>query len=102
MSVPTAQVLAFFRSNPAVTEPDLQFYLFPYGSMLKNGKRVIPKRNLVTILVNLNFPKSGGWLELRTGDPFTPVAIHPRLLGHPDDVEALLGGLDWVRRMAAT
>ncbi|HEY0422387.1 MAG TPA: GMC family oxidoreductase N-terminal domain-containing protein [Rhodopila sp.] len=102
MSVPTAQALAFFRSTPDMAEPDLQFHLFPYGSTLKNGKRVIPNRNLATILVNLNFPKSRGWLELRTADPATPVAIHPRLLEHPDDIETLLHGLAWVRRMAAT
>jgi choline dehydrogenase len=76
--------------------------LFPYGSTLKDGKREIPNRNLATILVNLNFPKSRGWLELRTADPATSVAIHPRLLDHSDDVETLLHGLDWVRRMAAT
>jgi choline dehydrogenase len=102
VSVPTAQALAFFRSMPDAAEPDLQFHLFPYGSTLKGGKRVIPRRDLVTILVNANHPKSRGWLELRSADPATPVAIHPRLLGHEEDVEALLRGLGWVRRMAAT
>jgi choline dehydrogenase len=103
VSVPTAQALAFFRSTPEAAEPDLQFHIFPYGSTIgRGGKRVIPQRNLVTILLNANFPKSRGWLELRSADPAAPVAIHPRLLDHAEDVETLLRGLDWVRRMAAT
>ncbi|QCI63833.1 GMC family oxidoreductase [Phreatobacter stygius] len=102
MSVPTAQVLAFFRSSPAEPEPDLQFHLFPFGSILRGGKRVIPKQNLATILVNANYPKSRGWLELRSKDPLEPIAIHPRLLDHPDDLAAVMRGLAWVRKMAST
>lgn len=100
--IPTAQVLAFLRSHPGAAEPDLQFHLFPYGSTLQNGKRIIPKRNLATILVNVNHPRSRGRLALRSADPSAPIAIHPRLLDDEQDLETLLRGLDWVRRMAAT
>lgn len=100
--VPTAQVLAFLRSHDAAPEPDLQFHLFPYGSMLKGGKRVIPRMNLTTILMNANHPRSRGWLSLRSADPAEPIAIHPRLLEDEHDVETLLRGLGWVRRMATT
>lgn len=100
--VPTAQVLAFFRSQAEAAEPDLQFHLFPYGSTLKDGKRVIPRDNLVTILMNANHPRSRGHLALRSADPAAPIAIHPRLLDDPEDIETLLRGLDWVRRVAAT
>ncbi len=103
VSVPTAQALAFFRSTPEAAEPDLQFHIFPYGSTIgRGGKRVIPRRNLATILMNANFPRSRGWLDLRSADPAAPIAIHPRLLEHEDDVAVLLHGLDWVRRMAST
>ncbi|NMJ39863.1 choline dehydrogenase [Roseomonas sp. JC162] len=100
--VPTAQVLAFLRSHPEAAEPDLQFHLFPYGSVLKDGKRIIPRRNLATILVNVNHPRSRGRLALRSADPAAPIAIHPRLLDDDQDVETLLRGLGWVRRMATT
>ncbi|HWX48489.1 MAG TPA: GMC family oxidoreductase N-terminal domain-containing protein [Roseomonas sp.] len=99
--VPTAQVLAFLRSQAEAEEPDLQFHLFPYGSTLKDGKRVIPRSNLVTILVNVNHPRSRGWLALRSADPAEPIAIHPRLLGEEEDVETLLRGLGWTRRIAS-
>lgn len=102
MSVPTAQVLAFLKSGPDADEPDLQFHLFPFGSLVRDGRRKIPKRNLVTILVNANYPKGTGWLELRSADPSDPIAIHPRLLEHPDDLAAVMTGLDWVRKMTTT
>jgi choline dehydrogenase len=102
LSVPTAQVLAFLRSTQDQAAPDLQFHLFPFGYFSDNGRLHVPSRNLVTILANVNYPKSTGRLELRSSDPRTPLAIHPRLLDHPDDLECVLRGLDWIRRLAAT
>ena len=101
LSVPTAQVLAFFKSSADQVSSDLQFHLFPFGSFIRDGKREIPDRNLVTILVNASYPKSKGWLELKSRDPFTPIAIHPRLLDHQDDFETVLRGLDWMRKIAS-
>ncbi|TPL46687.1 choline dehydrogenase [Mesorhizobium sp. B2-4-2] len=102
LSVPTAQVLAFLKSTPDREIPDLQFHLFPFGYFNDNGRLHVPTRNLVTILANVNYPKSTGHLELRSSDPRQPVAIYPRLLDHPDDVACVLRGLDWIRRLAST
>jgi choline dehydrogenase len=102
MSVPTSQVLAFLKSTSSVAEPDLQFNLFPFGRTRENGKVRIPNRNLATILVNINYPKSTGHLELCSSDPTAPVQIYPRLLDHPDDVDGVLKALDWARKIAAT
>jgi choline dehydrogenase len=102
LSVPTAQVLAFLKSTPDQEMPDLQFHLFPFGYFSNNGRLHVPTRNLVTILANVNYPKSKGHLELRSSDPRTPVAIYPRLLDHPDDLDCVLRGLDWIRRLAST
>lgn len=102
MSVPTAQILAFLKSTPGLDEADLQFHLFPFGWTREKGRIKVPNRNLVTILVNINHPKSTGHLELRSADPLAPVRIHPRLLDHPDDMAGVLRGLDWVRTIAAT
>jgi len=102
MSVPTAQVIAFIKSHKELQEPDLQFHLFPFGLAQTNGKLQVPNRDLVTILMNINHPKSVGHLELKSKNPHEPVAIYPKLLDHPDDVEGLLRGLDWVRKLAST
>lgn len=102
LSVPTAQVLAFTKSMPSLPESDLQFHLFPMGWFKKDGKFTVPNRNLVTILVNINHPRSMGHLELRSADPADPVRIYPRLLDHPDDLEGVRRGLGWVRKIAST
>ncbi len=102
MSVPTAQVIAFIRSHPELDEPDLQFHLFPFGLAQTKGKLQVPNKDLVTILMNINHPKSVGHIELRSKDPRTPMAIFPRLLDHPDDLQGLFRGLDWVRKLAST
>jgi len=101
LSVPTAQVLAFLRSTADRDAPDLQFHLFPFGYFRENGRLKVPVRKLVTILANVNYPKSKGHLALKSSNPRDPVAIHPRLLDHPDDLEGVLRGLDWIRRLAA-
>ncbi len=101
MSVPTAQVIAFIKSHPDLEHTDLQFHLFPFGLEQTKTKLNVPKQDLVTILMNINHSKSKGHLELRSADPREKVAIYPRMLDHPDDVESLLRGIDWIRRIAA-
>ena len=102
LSAPAGQALAFCRSHADAPEPDLQMIFFAYGSKLQGTRRVIPRRNLVTILVNVNYAASRGHLSLRNADPATPVAIHPQLLSHPSDLETLLRGMAVLRRVALT
>ncbi|SIT56064.1 Choline dehydrogenase, a flavoprotein [Mesorhizobium prunaredense] len=97
-----AQVIAFLKSTPDQKVPDLQFHLLPFGFFMKNGRRHVPRRNLVTIYANVNHAKSKGHVALRSNNPRDPIAIYPRLLDHPDDLKGVLLGLDWVRRLAST
>lgn len=101
MSVPTAQLIAFIKSRPELEYTDLQFHLFPFGLAQTKTKLEVPKADLVTILMNINHSKSVGHLELRSGDPRDKVAIFPRMLDHPDDVETLLAGIAWIRKICA-
>lgn len=102
LSVPTAQVLAFLKSTPDQEAPDLQFHLFPFGYFRKDGRLKVPTRNLVTLLANVNYPKSKGHLALKSANPRDPIAIYPRLLDHQDDLDTVLRGLSWIRRLATT
>lgn len=101
MSVPTAQIIAFIKSTPELDYTDLQFHLFPFGLVQTKTKLEVPTQDLVTILMNINHSKSVGHLELRSGDPRDKVAIYPRMLDHPDDVETLLKGIGWIRKIAS-
>jgi choline dehydrogenase len=102
LSAPAAQALAFCRSQPGAPEPDLQLLFFAYGAMLQGTRRVIPRRNLVTLLLNVTHPASRGYLSLRDGNPASPIAIHPQMLSHEEDLEKLLRGLAILRRVALT
>ncbi|RWI99851.1 GMC family oxidoreductase N-terminal domain-containing protein [Mesorhizobium sp.] len=97
-----AQVIAFLKSTPDEEVPDLQFHLLPFGFSMKNGRRHVPARNLVSIYANVNHAKSKGHLLLRSNNPRDPIAIYPRLLAHPDDLKRVLLAVDWVRRVAST
>ncbi len=97
MGTPSSQLIGFFRSRPELKHTDMQFLLFAYGSFMRNGKRVFPKRNLVTILINANYPKSRGHLELASANPADPIRIFPRYLDDPADYEAMRYSLKWVR-----
>jgi choline dehydrogenase len=53
-------------------------------------------------MTNVNYPRSRGHLELKSADFRDRIAIHPNMLGHDDDLQALLRGLSWVRKIAST
>ena len=48
------------------------------------------------------WPASRGHLQLRSADPEAPPLIVPNSLGAPQDLEALVDGALWLRRLAAT
>ena len=96
-STQVAQVLGFCKSHESRDHADIQILLFAYGSSFKNGKRIIPKRNLVTVLLNACYAKSRGFLRLRSADPLSSIEIHPELLSSPDDIQTLIDGMSTLR-----
>lgn len=101
-SSPAAQAMMFCRSHPDLTDPDLQMLFFAYGSKFVGTRRIIPRQNLVTILLCVNHAASRGYLSLRDNDPASPIAIHPEMLSHQDDLDTLLRGLTMLRRIIST
>lgn len=53
-------------------------------------------------LVVLLHPKSRGTIQLQSSDPFDPPLIDPNYLDHPDDIKALLKGINHVLKLAET
>lgn len=101
LSAPAGQVLGFCRSTPTVAKPDLQILFFAYGSVIVGTKRVIPPRNLATLLLNVSYAKSRGYVALRDKGLGTPI-IQPNMLSDPADLEALVAGLQLLRRISKT
>ena len=99
VGAPSAQAIGFFsRDGANGPRPDLQITLFPFANSVDaKGRAVLPNTRSMSAAVNLNYPKSRGFLRLRRGNPAGQIEIHPRLLEHEDDVRCLLDGMDRAR-----
>ena len=104
VGAPSAQAIGFFsRNGEATSRPDLQITLFPFANGVNaKGRAVLPNTRSMAVAVNLNYPKSRGFLRLRQGDPEGQIEIHPRLLEHEEDVACLLDGMDRARDIIAS
>lgn len=96
----SAEAVGFFRSGPDVGNPDLQVTFFPYASEFNAaGRAVLKPKSLISVGVNLNYPRSRSYVTIRSGDPADPVEIHYRLFEDEADLETLVRGLDIMRRV---
>lgn len=103
VGAPSAEAIGFFSCGERKRKPDLQLTLFPFANTVNaRGRAVLPNRRLMNIAVNLNYPESRGHLALRRGDPAGQIEIHPRLLESRKDVDTLLDGMDFARRILAS
>ncbi len=96
----------FFRSRPGLGRPDIQLYFSPltYERMLPGKRRIMnpdPFPGFITSVSPCR-PKSRGTIEIRSGDWRAPPVIQPNCLSNDDDVEELLRGGRFLRRLAAT
>ncbi|MEM6335747.1 MAG: GMC family oxidoreductase N-terminal domain-containing protein [Bacteroidota bacterium] len=82
----------FCKSDTSLGTPDLQpvFPHVPY-TMPEFGP---PPAHAFTLLPGLVQPKARGNVKLQSADPDMPLAIDPNLLGHEDDVRALVRGVE--------
>ncbi|WP_427921312.1 GMC family oxidoreductase [Streptomyces sp. cg40] len=87
-----AEAVAFLRSDPALTAPDLEFVWMLVPS-LEPGQA--PRTHGVTLGVVLLRPRSHGTLRLASADPAAHPVIDPRYLSDPDgaDLRVLTEGL---------
>jgi choline dehydrogenase len=96
----SAEAVGFFRSRPDVANPDLQVTFFPYASEFNAaGRAVLKPKSLVSVGVNLNYPKSRSHVGIRSANPADPVEIHYRLFDVRDDLDTLVCGLGIMRSM---
>jgi choline dehydrogenase len=96
----------FFRSRPESPRPDIQLYFSPltYEKSLP-GKRALTRTDPFsgfTTSVSPCRPTSRGHLEIKSSDPHAAPAIHPNYLATNHDVEELLAGAHFLRKLAAT
>jgi choline dehydrogenase len=96
----------FFRSRPDSEYPDIQLYFSPltYEKALP-GKRALTRTDPFsgfTTSVSPCRPTSRGHLEVKSSNPREAPLIHPNYLATNHDVEELLAGARFLRKLAAT
>jgi choline dehydrogenase len=95
-----AEALAFVRSRPGLPAPDLEFHCGP-AYFNDNGFDEYDG-HAFTLAPVLLTPRSRGTIRLRSSDPLAKPAIRGTHLTEPDDVAALVAGVELARRIAGT
>jgi choline dehydrogenase len=96
----------FFRARPDSARPDVQLYFSPltYEKAVP-GRRALTRTDPFpgfTTSVSPCRPTSRGHVEIRSAHPKDAPTIHPNYLATDHDVEELLAGARFLRRLAAT
>ena len=100
------QAGGFFRSRPGLDRPNIQLYFSPL-SYLKAPPGTRPLMNpdpyaAFNMSISPCRPTSRGFLRLRSADAGDRPEIHPAYLATDHDVQEVLEGLRFLRRLAAT
>jgi choline dehydrogenase len=106
LSLSVNQGGGFVRSMPAAAQPDLQLYFSPLSyTRAAQGKRALMSPDpFPGFLLSAQpcWPASRGHVQLRSADPDAAPLIVPNSLSAPQDLDALVEGSRWLRRLAAT
>jgi choline dehydrogenase len=84
--------IAMLRSRPDLPDPDVKLSFSPM--CFDVARRTPHTRAGISIFANVASPRSRGEIRLRSTDPADAPVIDHRILGDPDDVAALVAGLE--------
>jgi choline dehydrogenase len=95
-----AEATFFWKSDPSLDTPDLQPFQIevPYASEV-TGPQFNPPAGSWSISPGLVRPKSRGRVTLASGNPSDMAIVDGGFLTHPDDVKALLRGIELCREI---
>lgn len=94
----------FVRTRPGLTRPNLQLFFSPV-SYTKAPPRMRPLMNpdpFSGFLTGMQptRPTSRGYIEIRSADPSAAPAIHPNYLSTDFDIQEMIEGMHFLRRLA--
>ncbi|HEY3654403.1 MAG TPA: GMC family oxidoreductase N-terminal domain-containing protein [Steroidobacteraceae bacterium] len=97
-----APVGGFFRSTAYSVRPDTQLFAIPALPGTSRGfLGALPDRHGFALLINQGRPYSRGSVVLRSAEADAAPVIDPCYLSDPRDLEALVGGAERLRAVAA-
>jgi choline dehydrogenase len=99
MTMIPVEAMAYLRTKPELAFPDVKLSL---GLMMFDAAKGGPSdRPGMVVFQNVAKPKSRGEVRLRSADPRDKPVIAPQLMGHPDDLAAMIAGARMVREIFA-
>ncbi len=97
MTMIPVEAMAYLRSQPDLALPDIKL---SFGLMMHDRSTGKPHRKPgVVVYANVAKPKSRGEIRLRSASNSDKPVIDHRLLGHPDDMAALVRGVKQVQEL---
>ena len=106
LSLSVNQAGGFFKSSPERKRPNLQLYFCPvtYTTAPDDERPLIQPDSFPGFLNSISQcrPTSTGYLKIRSEDPFTAPEIQPNYLSTEEDVQEMLEGVKFLRKMAQT
>jgi len=99
MTTPFAEAGGFWRTNPSLPAPDIQYHFVP--AMLEDHGRTKVKGHGFSIHACVLRPESRGTVRLASADPAAAPAIDPNFLDDPRDIATLRAGIRQMHRIAA-
>ena len=91
-------VYAFWRSDPAIANSDLQLTFMP-ASYVSGRQAILDKFPGMSLASWQQRPESSGYVKAVTADPFDRPVINPRYLEHETDRRVVLAGMKLCRRI---
>ncbi len=97
MTIIPVEAMAYMRSRPDLERPDVKL---SFGLMIHDHAKRRPHHLPgVVVYANVAKPKSRGEIRLRSTDPMDKPVVDHRLIGHPDDIQALIRGAKKVQEL---
>ncbi len=95
-----ANAAGFAKSQASLASPDINLVQIeiPYASDVV-GKRYTPPNTAWALCAGLVAPKSRGEVRLKSSNPADRPVVDARFLSHPDDVKALVYGIEMAREI---
>jgi len=99
LTIGASQAVAFV-TLAGEDRPGLQINFRPISFQYDASGRLSPDPvGRVTAAVCMLRPRSRGSVSIASADPAAPPNIHAAYLEHPADVDAMVQGLEWIRRI---
>jgi len=99
LGLPSAPLLAFFRSREGLESPDGQLHLVPYTYAYGGGRRELTAEPGMTVAIYQLRPESLGSIHVASSDPRDPPAIRLNFLSDEIDRRTLIDAVRFTRRL---